>query len=224
MALAASVANVQKASPVTPPIGDRMGNRKVAAAITTTAAATVARIKRVTLVFTGDVKRVGGRSLPRPPYQPRTPAPPASASEIRLNKVDISAPTRINCARMLILLELGLPALREFSHQKVPSSEQSIDNRHTPVTERSVALLAPRQSKCPRSTDGSTLPRLEAVPKYYYGEYFTPRGTSGSSTKVMAPCASQSTVDYPVQAMTPRAESLGRGPLRGQWRAFAGSR
>jgi hypothetical protein len=54
-ALATSVANVQKIRPGTPPISGRIGNSKVAAAITRTAAATVARMRRITLVFTGVV-------------------------------------------------------------------------------------------------------------------------------------------------------------------------
>ena len=35
-------------------------------------------------------------------------------------------------------------------------------NRHTPVTERSVALLAPHQPKCPHSAGGSQRPRFSA--------------------------------------------------------------
>jgi hypothetical protein len=47
--------------------------------------------------------------------------------------------------------ELGLPALDELSvHQKVPSSEINSINRHTPVTERSVALPAPRRAQVPK--------------------------------------------------------------------------
>jgi hypothetical protein len=53
IALATSVASVQNTSPAVPPMAARIGNRKKAAAITTTAAATVTRIRRVTLVFTG---------------------------------------------------------------------------------------------------------------------------------------------------------------------------
>jgi hypothetical protein len=53
IALAMSVAIVQKTRPGIPPIASPIGNRKRAAAITRTAAATVARMRRITLVFTG---------------------------------------------------------------------------------------------------------------------------------------------------------------------------
>src|SRR5688572_5444843 len=54
-ALAAKVAIVQNRSPGSPPISGRIGKRKKAAAITRIAAAMVARIRRVTLAFTGGV-------------------------------------------------------------------------------------------------------------------------------------------------------------------------
>jgi hypothetical protein len=53
MALATRVAKVQKTRPGMPPSVGRMGNRNVAAAITRTAAATIARMRRLTEVFTG---------------------------------------------------------------------------------------------------------------------------------------------------------------------------
>lgn len=83
-------------------------------------------------------------------YQPRTPAPPAKASATSVLRADNSAPIRIIRDRMLFLFGL-LPALDELSgHQKVPSSERIELNRHTRLTERSVALLAPRPAQVPK--------------------------------------------------------------------------
>lgn len=66
-------------------------------------------------------------------------------------RADNSAPIRIIRDRMLFLFGLGLPALDELSgHQKVPSSERIELNRHTRLTERSVALLAPRPAQVPK--------------------------------------------------------------------------
>jgi hypothetical protein len=53
MALATRVASVQYRRPEGPPMADRTGKRNVAAAITTTATATVARIRVLTVAFTG---------------------------------------------------------------------------------------------------------------------------------------------------------------------------
>jgi len=78
IALATKVASVQKTSPGTPPIDALTGNRKEAAAITRTAAATVARIRRLTLVFTGFVTR----SCPTGVYHDLLPASePRAASQ-----------------------------------------------------------------------------------------------------------------------------------------------
>jgi hypothetical protein len=71
IALATSVATVQKMSPGMPPMLSRTGNRKIAAAITRTAAATVARMRRLTLVFTGLLKaRAGVYHAPLPASYP----------------------------------------------------------------------------------------------------------------------------------------------------------
>jgi hypothetical protein len=73
IALATSVARVQKTSPSGPPTSWRTGNRKEAAAITTTAAATVARMRRLTLVFTGVLRasaRAGVYHAPLPASNP----------------------------------------------------------------------------------------------------------------------------------------------------------
>ena len=163
IALATSVATVQKTSPGTPPISSRIGNRKIAAAITTIAAATVARMRRITLAFTG---ASSGSCTPAGVYHDLLPAPdPSATRECERDERPENRHQRTNARHSRShadLLKLGLPALDKLSvHQKVPSSEQlNQDNRHTPVTERSVALLAPRSPKCPSSAIGSRRPTV----------------------------------------------------------------
>jgi hypothetical protein len=48
--------------------------------------------------------------------------------------------------------------LAETAIRRCPLLYKSVYNRHTPVTERSVALHAPRCPKCPRSASGSKRP------------------------------------------------------------------
>lgn len=130
MALATSVASVQKAIPAGPPIAGRTGNKRAAAAIASIAAASTQVTSFLTELFTGaGTKRVLA-TLARD-YQPATPAPPARARAISEPTTETTAPQRAN--RVRIVVSAGLPALDEFlCHQKVPSSVCEINNRHTP--------------------------------------------------------------------------------------------
>jgi hypothetical protein len=71
------------------------------------------------------------------------------------------------------LLELGYqPLMNSVAIRRCPLLYKNAYNRHTPVTERSVALHAPRLPKCPHSAVGSKHPRYwadqdEVVPKYW---------------------------------------------------------
>ena len=57
-------------------------------------------------------------------------------------------------------LGAGYQPLMNSVIRRCPLLNITKHNRHTPVTERSVALLAPRQPKCPHSADGSQRPRF----------------------------------------------------------------
>jgi len=59
----------------------------------------------------------------------------------------------------MILSVAGYQPLMNSVIRRCPLLNETKYNRHTPVTERSVALLAPRQPKCPHSAGGSQLPR-----------------------------------------------------------------
>ena len=126
-----------------------------------TAAVTAMRMRRLTRLLTESAPACAIASLARAAYQPCTPAPPAKARATMLARTDISAARRWNLSRIADYLGAELlPALDELSrHQKVPSSDCKMETTDTlPVTERSVALLAPRQPKCPRSAGGSKRP------------------------------------------------------------------
>jgi len=59
-------------------------------------------------------------------------------------------------------LVAGYQPLMNSVIRRCPLLNITKHNRHTPVTERSVALLAPHQPKCPHSAGGSQLPRFAA--------------------------------------------------------------
>ena len=79
-------------------------------------------------------------------------------------------------------LVAGYQPLMNSVIRRCPLLNITKHNRHTPVTERSVALLAPHQPKCPHSAGGSQLPRF-AARRY--------ESTTGGSTVGRPPHRSQ---------------------------------
>src|SRR5919106_150450 len=80
------------------------------------------------------------------------PAWPALSVTLRLQVLDSGT-----CASSL-RLSPHQPRISSLAIRRCPLLNVIAYNRHTPVTERSVALHAPRRPKCPRSAAGSKRP------------------------------------------------------------------
>ena len=158
-------------SPGAPPISGRTGNSTKAAAIARTAAAVVPRTKRLTRLLTDAPSEVTPASL-------SSAATSLRPHRLRQEPMRRAFQARPAARRRFVPYACCSPSswadyqplTISLSIRRCPLLHKNSHNRHTPVTERSVALHAPRSPKCPHSAAGSKLPSvssgLDLGPKY----------------------------------------------------------
>ena len=156
---------------MTPLISWCSGKNAIAAAVTRTATATVERMRRLTVrVTTSIISDVVGQVAPLQPSDARSPGQGQTDDSPEADQQRDRTMERCSHADP----HYGL-SYQPFTHsldiRRCPLLSGYQNNRQFPVTERSVALLAPRRPKCPSSAAGSKHPRYSCASTKVLSQY-----------------------------------------------------